>query len=132
MKPQIHTPFAELSACCARGCAGNADECRSIAITHRKGREERKAEEEKSLCPLRSLWLIDFHGIPTGQGNKAIGVFQTGFTGSTGCVLSFNPVMWSRMEKPQIHAPLAELSACYAQGRAEEWKNRRYTHLLRS
>jgi hypothetical protein len=91
----------ELSACCARWCAGKADECRSIAITHRKGREERKAKEEKSL---RSLRLIDLHGIPTAQGNKAIGVFQTGFTGSTGCVLSFDPVMWSKMEKPQINA----------------------------
>ena len=117
-EPQIHLPLAELSACCALGCAGNADECRSIALTHRKGREERKVEEQKSLRPLRSLRLMDLHGIPTAQGNKAIGVFETGLTGSTGCVLSFNPVMWSRMEKPQIHAPLAELSACYAQGRA--------------
>ena len=100
-EPQIHTPLAELSACCARGCAGNADEYRSIAITHRKGREERKAEEEKSLRPLR---LKDFHGIPMVRGNKAMVVFQTGFTGSTGCVLSFNPVIWSRMEKTQINA----------------------------
>ena len=60
----------------------------------------------------------DFHGIPTAQGNKAIDVFQTGFTGSTGCVLSFNLVIYSIMEKPQIQLPLAELSACYAQGRA--------------
>ena len=87
--------------------------CRSIAITHRKGREERKVDMQKSL---RSLRLIDLHGIPMAQGNKAIGVFQTGFTGSTGCVLSFNPVMWSRMEKPQIHSPLAELTACHVQG----------------
>ena len=102
-EPQIHSPPAELSACCARWRAGNADEYRSIALTHRKGCEERKAEVEKSLRPLRSLRLIDLHGIPTAQGNKAIGVFQTGFTGSTGCVLSFDPVMWSRMEKPQIN-----------------------------
>ena len=112
-KPQIHSPPEELSACYARGCAGNADECRSIAITHRKGREERKAEMQKSLRPLRSLRLIDFHGIPMAQENKAMVVFQTGFTG---CVLSFNPVLWSRMEKPQIFSPLAELSACYVQG----------------
>ena len=45
------------------------NERRSIALTHR---EERKAEEEKSLCPLR---LIDFHGIPMAQGNKAMVVF---------------------------------------------------------
>ena len=94
------------------------NERRSIALTHRKGREERKAEEQKSLRPLRSLRLINFHGIPMAQGNKAIGVFQTGLTGYTGCVLSFNPVMCSRMEKPQIHSPLLELSACIAQGRA--------------
>jgi hypothetical protein len=65
----------------------------------RRGCEKRKAKEQKSL---RSLRLIDFHGIPTAQGNKAIGVFQTGFIGSTGCVLSFNPVIWSKMEKPEI------------------------------
>ena len=29
---------------------------------HRKVREERKAEEQKSLRPLRSLRLIEFHG----------------------------------------------------------------------
>jgi len=89
---------------------------RSIAITHRKGREERKADVQKSLRSLRSLRLIDFHGIPMAQGNKAMVVFKTGFTGSTGCVLSFNPVMWSRMEKTRIHSPLAELTACYVQG----------------
>ena len=91
---------------------------RSIAITHRKGREERKVEEEKTLRPLRSLRLIDLHEIPMAQGNKAMVVFQTGLTGSTGCVLLFNPVMWSRMDKPQIDSPLAELSACYLRGRA--------------
>ena len=48
------------------------NERRSIALTHRKGREERKAEEQKSL---RSLQLIDFHGIPMAQGNKAMVVF---------------------------------------------------------
>ena len=86
-EPQIHSPLAELSACCARESAGNADECKSIVLTHRKGREERKAEEEISLRPLRSLWLMDFHGIPMAQGNKVIGVFETGFTGSTGCII---------------------------------------------
>ncbi|MDP2767314.1 MAG: hypothetical protein Q8O41_07685 [Candidatus Methanoperedens sp.] len=68
------------------------DERRFVAIIHRKGREERKAEEQKSLCSLR---LIEFHGIKTAQGNKATVVFQTGltgFTGSTGCVISFNKV----------------------------------------
>jgi len=92
---------------------------RSIAITHRKGREERKADVQKSLRPLR---LIDFHGIPMAQGNKALVVFQTGLTGYTGCVLSFNPVMWSRMEKTQIHSPPEELSACYVQWRADSIK----------
>jgi hypothetical protein len=99
-KPQIHSPLAELSVCYAKRCAGNADECKSIVITHRKGREERKAEVQNSL---RSLRLIDFHGIPTAQGNKAIGVFETGFTGYTGCI-SLNPVMWLKIEKPQINA----------------------------
>ena len=93
IKPQIHSPPEELSACYARGRAGNADECRSIAITHRKGREERKAEEEKSLRSLRSLRLIDFHGILMAQGNKAMVVFQTGFTRSTGYESgSYHPV----------------------------------------
>jgi hypothetical protein len=92
---------------------------RSIAITHRKVREERKADVQKSLRTLRSLRLIDFDGIPMAQGNKALVVFQTGYTG---CVLSFNPVMWSRIEKTQIHSPLAELSACYVQGRADSIK----------
>ena len=92
--------------------------CRSIAITHRKGREERKADVQKSLRPLRSLRLIDLHEIPMAQGNKAMVVFQTGLTGSTGCVLLFNPVMWSRMDKPQIYSPPEELTACYVQGRA--------------
>jgi|GEM_PF-2986016 len=32
-------------------------------ITHRKGRKERKAEQQKSLRPLRSLRLIDFNRI---------------------------------------------------------------------
>lgn len=40
----------------------------------------------------------------------------------TGCVLSFNPVMWSRMEKTQIHSPPEELSACYVQWRADSIK----------
>jgi hypothetical protein len=72
----------------------NADERRYISVTefaaqstgsiHRKECEERKAEEQKSLRPLRSLRLINFHGIPTAQGNKAKVVFQTGFIGSTG------------------------------------------------
>ena len=120
IKPQIRSPLAELSACYVQGWAGsikepqiNTDEHRSIAITHRKGREERKADMQKSLRPLRSLWLIDSHGISMAQGNKAIGVFKTG---STGCVLSFNHVVRSRMEKPQMHSPLAELSAGYVQG----------------
>ncbi|MDP2766958.1 MAG: hypothetical protein Q8O41_05855 [Candidatus Methanoperedens sp.] len=85
----------------------NADERRLIAIIHRRGREERKAEKQKSLRPLRSLRLIEFHGIPTAQGNKATVVFQTGFTGSTGCVLSFNPVhpvILSKIKKPQMNA----------------------------
>ena len=86
-EPQIHSPLVELSACCARGSAGNADECRFIISTHRKGREERKEEELKSLRPLRSLRLMDIHGFPMAQGNKVIGVFQTGFTGSTGCII---------------------------------------------
>ncbi len=76
----------------------NADERRLIAIIHRKGREERKAEEQKSLRPLRSLRLIEFHGIPTAQGNKEKIIFQTGFTGSTGCVISFNQVHLVIME----------------------------------
>ena len=82
-KTQIHSLLAELSACYAKRHAGNADEWRFVISTHRKGREERKEEEQKSL---RSLRLIDFHGIPMAQGNKAIGVFETGFTGSTGCI----------------------------------------------
>jgi len=40
----------------------DADERRSIVLSHRKVREERKAEEQKSLRPLRSLRLIEFHG----------------------------------------------------------------------
>ena len=69
------------------------NERRSIALTHRKGREERKAEEQKSLRPLRSLRLIDFHGIPISQGNKAMVVFQAGFTESTGYECgSYHPV----------------------------------------
>jgi hypothetical protein len=49
-----------------------------------KGREERKADDQKSLRPLRPLRLKNFHGIPTAQGNKEKIIFQTGFTGSTG------------------------------------------------
>ncbi|MBU4221575.1 MAG: hypothetical protein KKA10_08140 [Euryarchaeota archaeon] len=59
----------------------NADKRRFVTLTHCKECEERKAEEQKSL---RSLRLINFHGLPTAQGNKATVVFQTGFTGSTG------------------------------------------------
>jgi hypothetical protein len=59
----------------------NADKRRFIALFHR---EERKAEEQKSLRPLRSLWLMKFHGIPTAQGNKEKIIFQTTFPGSTG------------------------------------------------
>ncbi len=33
------------------------------------------------------------------QGNKATVIIQTGFTGSTGCVLPFNPVILSGMKK---------------------------------
>jgi hypothetical protein len=62
------------------------DERRLITITHRKGHEERKAEEQESLRPLR---FTEFHGIPTEQRSKATVVFQTG---STGYVLSFNQV----------------------------------------
>ncbi len=90
----------------------NADERRPIAIIHRKEREERKAEEQKSLRPLRSLRLIEFHGIPTAQGTKEKIVFQTGLTGSTGCVLLFNPVhpvILSRMKKPQMDADMSFL-----------------------
>ncbi|KAF5418015.1 MAG: hypothetical protein C5S33_05530 [ANME-2 cluster archaeon] len=46
--------------------------------------------------------IDDYFGFLITIANKAIGVFQTGFTGSTGCVLSFDPVIWSRMEKPEI------------------------------
>ncbi len=41
----------------------NADERRYVHVTgfgettHRKGRKERKAVEQESLCPLCSLWL---------------------------------------------------------------------------
>lgn len=61
----------------------------STGSIHRKGREERKAEEQKSLR------LIEFHVIPTAQGNKEMVVFQTG---STGCVISFNQVLPVIME----------------------------------
>jgi hypothetical protein len=67
----------------------NADERRLIAIIHRKGREERKAEGQKSL---RLLQLIEYHGFPTARGNNENVIFQTGLTGSTGCVISFNQV----------------------------------------
>jgi hypothetical protein len=39
--------------------------------------------------------IDDYFGFLITIANKAIGVFQTG---STGCVLSFNHVIWSRME----------------------------------
>ena len=96
-KPQIMaprvTPLEGVSSYALRGIGVRGvknpqgfgiDERRFVAIIHRKVREERKAEEQKSLRPLRSLRLINYHGIPTAPGNKATVVFQTGFTGSTG------------------------------------------------
>ena len=65
-KPQIHSPPPELSACYAKGRAGNADERRYVhaarfgKTTHRKGRKERKAIQQESLRPLRSLRLNVF------------------------------------------------------------------------
>ncbi len=45
----------------------NADERRFITITHRKGREERKAQQKKSLRPLRSLRLMRINGTSTRE-----------------------------------------------------------------
>ncbi len=41
----------------------NADERRFVAITHRKGREERKAQQQNSLRTLRSLRLMGINGM---------------------------------------------------------------------
>ncbi|MFH0904938.1 MAG: hypothetical protein V1854_07130 [Methanobacteriota archaeon] len=76
----------------------NADERRLIASLHRK---KRKAEEQKSLRYLR---LIEFHGIPTAQGNKDKVIFQTGLTGSTGYVSSFYPIHLSKINELQLNA----------------------------
>jgi hypothetical protein len=76
---------------------------------HRKGREERKAEELKTLGNLRFLRLREFHGIPTAQGNKETVFFLTGLTGSTGWVILYDPVhpvILSRIKKPQMNADL--------------------------
>jgi len=65
-KPQIHSPPLELSACYAKGCAGNADERRYVHVagfgrtTHHKGRKECKSIQQESLRPLRSLWFNTF------------------------------------------------------------------------
>jgi hypothetical protein len=96
-KPQMKaprvTPLEGVYTYALRGIRGcrvenphgfGIDERRFVAINHRKVREERKAEEQKSSRLLRSLRLIEFHGIPTAQGNKEKIIFQTGATGSTG------------------------------------------------
>jgi len=45
----------------------NADERRFVAITHRKGR---KAQQQKSLRPLRSLRLIGINGIAAQEAAR--------------------------------------------------------------
>ena len=68
-KPQMKAPrVTPLEGVSTHGCAMRVrgvenpqgfgiDERRFVAIIHRKGREERKAQQQKSLRPLRSLRL---------------------------------------------------------------------------
>lgn len=75
---------------------------------------------------------VEWLGEVLRQGSKVIVIFQRGLTG---CVLPFDPgrhVILSRIKEPQIHSPLEELSACYAQGRAGNADERRFINLLSS
>ncbi len=54
------------------------------------------------------------------QGSQVIYIFQTGLTGSTGYVLYFNPVILSRIKKPQMNADERRLIASEREERKAE------------
>ena len=73
-------------------------------------------------CERRGMEYFILH---TGHGNKATVIYQTGLTGSTGFVSSFDPVhpvILSKIKKPQMMAPrVTPLEGVYTYACGHTW-----------